>query len=214
MGGSSSVAIVDFISDGRPDLASVHRAGGSVSADLGAAGGGFESAPDVFVNSDPALVVVADFNADGDDDLAITNHPYRHVDVRLGNGDGTFERAAKVELTRTPWSLVVGDFNGDNISNANGFQVTGKLSGQTTRKLAVLRKRRIKLKLESFRVGAHAKKTVNLRLTAKVEDPGRTHPQHQQDGQAEAEGEARAESMRRSNVGREVTAWPSRRDRP
>jgi hypothetical protein len=75
------------------------------------------------------------------------------------------------------------------VSNANAFAVTGKLSGQTTKKVAVSRKRRIKLKAKSFKVGAHATKTVklklpkalrkllkrkhrlSLRLTAKVKDP-------------------------------------------
>jgi DNA-binding beta-propeller fold protein YncE len=75
------------------------------------------------------------------------------------------------------------------VSNANGFQVTGKLSGQRTTKVAVPRKRPVKLKVQSFRVGAHAhtkvklslpralrqllKRTrqLSLRLTAKVKDP-------------------------------------------
>jgi hypothetical protein len=75
------------------------------------------------------------------------------------------------------------------VSNANGFQVTGKLSGQRTTKVAVSRKRPVTLKVQSFRVGAHAhtkvklslpralrqllKRTrqLSLHLTAKVKDP-------------------------------------------
>jgi DNA-binding beta-propeller fold protein YncE len=75
------------------------------------------------------------------------------------------------------------------VSNANDFLVTGRLSGQTVIRVSVSRKRRIKLKAESFRVAAHARKTVKLRLpkvlrrlfkrtgkltlrlTAKVKDP-------------------------------------------
>jgi hypothetical protein len=75
------------------------------------------------------------------------------------------------------------------VSNENGFEVTGTLSGQTTAKVSVSRKRRVKLKAKAFRVAAHAKTTVklklpkplsrllkrkhrlSLRLTAKLKDP-------------------------------------------
>jgi CSLREA domain-containing protein len=50
------------------------------------------------------------------------------------------------------------------VSNANDFLVTGRLSGQTTKRITVSSKRRVKLKARSFRVGAHAGKTVKLRL--------------------------------------------------
>jgi hypothetical protein len=71
------------------------------------------------------------------------------------------------------------------VLNTNGFRVTGKLWGRTT--LEGSRTRRVKLKAESFRVGAHARTTVklrlpkvlrqrryrklSLRLTARVNDP-------------------------------------------
>jgi hypothetical protein len=75
------------------------------------------------------------------------------------------------------------------VRNRNGFVVTGRLSGKTINRVSVTRKRRIKLRTKSFRVGAHARKTVKLRLpkvlrrvlkrkrklrlrlTAKVRDP-------------------------------------------
>jgi len=75
------------------------------------------------------------------------------------------------------------------VANANGFAVTGKLSGQTAKRVSVAGKRRIKLKATSFSVGAQANKVVKLklpktlrrllkrtgklklRLTAKVKDP-------------------------------------------
>jgi hypothetical protein len=44
------------------------------------------------------------------------------------------------------------------VANGNGFIVTGRLSGETTKKVSVSRKRRIKLKAKSFSVGAHASK--------------------------------------------------------
>ena len=50
------------------------------------------------------------------------------------------------------------------VANGNGFVVTGRLSGQTTKPVSVSRKRRITLKAGAFSVGAKAKETVKLRL--------------------------------------------------
>ena len=55
------------------------------------------------------------------------------------------------------------------IVNANGFAVTGSVSGQTTAPVAVARKRRVKLKAKSFSVGANARKTVKLKLPAALQ---------------------------------------------
>ena len=78
------------------------------------------------------------------------------------------------------------------VSNANAFRVSGRLSGRTTRRVSLTdrgRKRRIRLKAKRVSVGAHASRTValklprtlrrllrrdgklSLRLTAKVRDP-------------------------------------------
>ena len=50
------------------------------------------------------------------------------------------------------------------VANANGFEVTGRLGGETVNRVSVSRTRRVKLRARSFRVAAHAKKTVRLRL--------------------------------------------------
>ena len=75
------------------------------------------------------------------------------------------------------------------VTNANGFPLAGTLSGQTTNRVAVARRARIKLKAKSFSVGGSATKIVplrlpkvlqrqlkgngklSLRLTARVRDP-------------------------------------------
>jgi hypothetical protein len=75
------------------------------------------------------------------------------------------------------------------VANANGFAIAGRLAGRTVNRVSISRKRRIKLKVTSFAVAAHARKTIGLklarplrrlmkhngrlklRLTAKVEDP-------------------------------------------
>lgn len=50
------------------------------------------------------------------------------------------------------------------IANANGFAISGKLSGKTTKRVSISRKQQIKLKAKAFAVGAHAKRTVKLKL--------------------------------------------------
>jgi hypothetical protein len=50
------------------------------------------------------------------------------------------------------------------VANANGFSITGKLSARTVNRVSVAGKRRVKLKAKGFRVGAHAKKTIKLKV--------------------------------------------------
>jgi subtilisin-like proprotein convertase family protein len=50
------------------------------------------------------------------------------------------------------------------VSNANGFQVTGKLSGHSAEKMSASRKRRVGLRSRLFTVGAHGKTTLKLGL--------------------------------------------------
>jgi hypothetical protein len=50
------------------------------------------------------------------------------------------------------------------VTNQNGFAVTGTLSGQTTTRVSVTRKRRTALKARSFSVAANAGRTVQLKL--------------------------------------------------
>ena len=51
------------------------------------------------------------------------------------------------------------------VSNGNGFDVSGTLSGRTTGRLsAAQRSRRIKVSAKSFLVAANGRKTVKLRL--------------------------------------------------
>jgi hypothetical protein len=50
------------------------------------------------------------------------------------------------------------------VSNANRFAVKGRLWGQTRKRVSVSKRRRVKLKARSFRVGPHARRTIRLRL--------------------------------------------------
>jgi hypothetical protein len=50
------------------------------------------------------------------------------------------------------------------VANGNGFAVTGKLRGETAKKVAASRKRRIRLKAKAFSVAAHTRRTIKLGL--------------------------------------------------
>ena len=54
------------------------------------------------------------------------------------------------------------------VVNANGFAITGSVSGQTTKAVATARKKRVKLKARSFKVAANSRKTVKLKLPASL----------------------------------------------
>jgi DNA-binding beta-propeller fold protein YncE len=68
----------------------------------------------------------------------------------------TFEFVARQIPARGP--LKVG------VANANDFEVTGTLSGETVSRVSVARERRLKLKAKAFSVAAHAEITVQLKL--------------------------------------------------
>ena len=51
-----------------------------------------------------------------------------------------------------------------NVANDNAFTITGNLGGQTTGKVSVSRRKRVKLKSTAFNVSAHSKRTVKLGL--------------------------------------------------
>ena len=52
------------------------------------------------------------------------------------------------------------------VANANGFAVTGSVSGKTTGPVVVSRRRVVRLRARSFSVAANARKTVKLKLPA------------------------------------------------
>jgi hypothetical protein len=66
----------------------------------------------------------------------------------------------KLAVTRIP----AGGPVAVRVVNDNAFTITGRLSGQTTGKVTVSKRLRVKLRAKAFSVGAHAKKTVKLKL--------------------------------------------------
>jgi hypothetical protein len=124
-----SVAVADFNSDGKSDLAVVNQESNSVSILLGSGSGTFTQASGspIAVGYYPYSVAVGDFNGDGKPDLAVLNQcgsdstcsSPGNVMILLGSGSGTFAQSANspVAVGSSPNFVVVGDFNGDGISD-------------------------------------------------------------------------------------------------
>jgi hypothetical protein len=54
------------------------------------------------------------------------------------------------------------------VANGNAFEVSGRLSGRTTKAVAVAKRKRIKLGTKAFRVAANSRTTVKLKLPRKL----------------------------------------------
>jgi len=136
----TSLAVGDFNSDGKLDLATATYAADSVSADvtvlLGNGNGSFQAPAVIDLGSepsDPVSVSVGDFNADGKLDICALNNFWVHyydginsyvwsygaAHVLLGTGTGTFG---------SPMGSTIGEF-GDYITSAivEDFNGDGKL---------------------------------------------------------------------------------------
>jgi hypothetical protein len=116
--GPRAIAVGDFNSDGKPDLATVNSASSTastVSVLINNRDGTYLPAVNYSVGSTPVAISIADFNGDGKLDIAVIDQSASSISVLLGNGDGTFQAQKTTSITtgNSPDSLAIGDFNGD-----------------------------------------------------------------------------------------------------
>ncbi len=112
-----SIAVADFNSDGKLDLAVTNYNGGTVSILPGNGDGTFPSYTNYNSGgTNPRALTIADFNGDGKPDIAVENYTSGNVGILLNNGNGTFPATATTYSSggTHPRSIAVGDFNGDS----------------------------------------------------------------------------------------------------
>lgn len=115
------MAVGDFNSDTRPDIAIAQFTGGPQGATvfvlLNEGNGSFGNGTHFRVAITPASVVVSDFNGDEKPDLATANECVDNVSVLSGDGKGGFSPAVDFSTgiqSGGPCAIKAGDFNDDN----------------------------------------------------------------------------------------------------
>ena len=127
-----SLAVSDFNSDGRSDLAVANVLSSNVSILLGNGDGTFRVGVQYGVGSGPLSIAVADFNGDSESDLAVANQGSGNISILLGRGDGTFATPVNYSVGPNASSVAVGDFNGDgfiDLAVTNQFDNAATISG-------------------------------------------------------------------------------------
>jgi hypothetical protein len=114
-----ALALADFNSDGRLDVAVGNGGSANVTILLGDGKGAFTQArgSPLAAGNSPNDIAAGDVNGDGKTDLAIANHDTHYVTVLLGNGQGQFTAAPNSPVTVNsrphPHGIAVADFNDD-----------------------------------------------------------------------------------------------------
>ncbi|MGA7155862.1 MAG: FG-GAP-like repeat-containing protein [Acidobacteriaceae bacterium] len=126
-----SIAVGDFNSDGKLDLAVANDSSNTVSILLGKGDGTFTAAASPTVSPAPWSLSIGDFNGDGIADLAVVNATASTTPVvlLLGNGDGTFTSDVGPSAGVAPVNGAAADFNGDGLTD---FAVTDSASSRVS----------------------------------------------------------------------------------
>jgi hypothetical protein len=113
------LAIADFNSDRRPDVAVTFRgpsgSNGGISLLIGNGDGTFRTATTLSGVSSTLAILAEDINGDGRIDLAATSTSSKTGTLRLlfGNGNGGFSNGGSFSIGLFALSVTAGDFNGD-----------------------------------------------------------------------------------------------------
>ena len=115
--GPVAMAVNDFNSDGKQDLAIVNRTTNNVAILLGRGDGTFAAAAGspITVGNLPVTIASGDLAGNARADLAVVNQTDASVTILLNNGDGTFAPGPNSPLTTTPTptGIALADFNQD-----------------------------------------------------------------------------------------------------
>jgi hypothetical protein len=115
--GPDSVAVGDFDSDHRLDIAVVNFLSSSITIFLGYGNGTFsiQTPYSTGSNSQPYSVIVDDFNKDGQLDIAVANYWTNNVGIFIGYGNGSFSTQVNYSTGSDsgPYSVASGDLNND-----------------------------------------------------------------------------------------------------
>jgi type II secretory pathway component GspD/PulD (secretin) len=115
--GPVAMAVGDFNSDGKQDLAIVNQATNNVAMLLGKGDGTFAEATGspITVGNLPVAIASGDLAGNARADLAVVNQTDASVTILLNNGDGTFVPGPNSPLSAapTPTGIALADFNQD-----------------------------------------------------------------------------------------------------
>lgn len=127
-----SMAVGDLNGDGRPDLVTTQRAGGTIGVFFGNGDGTFTNPRIKQVLYKPTAVAIGDFNGDRKNDVAVTDDQGNRVAVLLNTGDGALSKATYFDVGQQPRGVVAVDVNADGLTDlvvANGLHTISTLIG-------------------------------------------------------------------------------------
>ncbi|WP_123043419.1 FG-GAP-like repeat-containing protein [Cohnella candidum] len=109
-----SLAVVDWIKDGNPEIAYTDSVSGGIGLlDWDTASGSYYVFGTYPTGSNPSSIAAGDFDSDGNPDLAVVNKGSNNVTVLLGKGDSNLKSSTNFSAGTSPGSVAEGDFNKD-----------------------------------------------------------------------------------------------------